>query len=355
MSAVRIHQPPAQPVVVRQKQRRVFLRLRAAIQMPIQQRQNSRRLLEQLAALHFLLAHRAGSRTRQRHRSFRHQLLAGKPVRAHRRVQRRHQQRRGNSLAADVSQRDAQPGVSEQQKIVVVATDRARRQANPVQLQHGQRNSPMRKQVRLHLLRDVQFVLQPLLFALPGQQPLQRRRHAVERPAQRPQLVAPLHLDPVVEIAAIDRQRRLVQIVDRLRDRPVQPHRRQKRQQLQHSERNRNPDQHLANHVAHIQRSDEQPPVEQRWPRRHIGINVRSGPSPSPSSPAAREIPPACRKNAAAAGSVPATIARLRACVMSSPLICTWPGSFGRAVLISNPPFCGGCGALGSSPKLTPG
>ena len=47
----------------------------------------------------------------------------------------------------------------------------------------------MRKQIRLHLLRDGELVLQPLLLLLLLQQPLQRAGHLVERPAQLGELV----------------------------------------------------------------------------------------------------------------------------------------------------------------------
>ena len=68
----------------------------------------------------------------------------------------------------------------EDQEVVVVARNRARRAADAMQFQRRQVAHVVRKEVRLHLLRDGEFALQPLLLLLLHQQAFERARHAVE-------------------------------------------------------------------------------------------------------------------------------------------------------------------------------
>ena len=143
---IRVGQHRRSRIIVRQKQRRILLRLRAPVEMPVQQRKNAPRRLKQLIAIASALI-AARQQPRQRRLAV-HQLLAGKPVRPHRRVQRRHQQRRRNSLPADVANRNPHPGLAprrhalvrlfmEDKKVVVVAAHRPRRTADAMQLQRS--------------------------------------------------------------------------------------------------------------------------------------------------------------------------------------------------------------------------
>src|SRR5438309_2028278 len=95
---------------MREEQCGVLLRLRAAIQMPVEQRQNPARRLEQLVALRaYLVA--AGHQARD-HRFAEDKFLAGKAISTHGRMKRRHKQRSRDALAADIAYSNADASLS---------------------------------------------------------------------------------------------------------------------------------------------------------------------------------------------------------------------------------------------------
>jgi hypothetical protein len=77
-----------------------------------------------------------------------------------------HQQRSRNSFSADVADGQHHPVGAEGNKVVVVAADRARRNANPVHFERGQVHPLVREEQLLHLVGDAELVLQPLLLFL---------------------------------------------------------------------------------------------------------------------------------------------------------------------------------------------
>ena len=118
-------------------------------------------------------------------------------------MQRRHEQRGGDSLAADVADGDADTGLLaadhsvvrlfvEDEEVVVVAADGAGGTADAVQIELEDAVSVKRKEVGLDLLRDGDLVLEALLFLLLCEEALQRSGHGVERAAQLGELVVRL-------------------------------------------------------------------------------------------------------------------------------------------------------------------
>ncbi len=98
-------------------------------------------------------------------------------------------------------------GVAEDEEVVVVAGDGARRAADAVQLQRGQIVLLLRKEVGLDLLRDGELALQALFFLLLKQQAFERAGHAVEGACEFAELVGGLvarDRDAVHEVAAVD-------------------------------------------------------------------------------------------------------------------------------------------------------
>ena len=73
-----------------------------------------------------------------------------------------------------------------------------------MQLQHGQRDVGQRKEIGLNLLRDLELVLQALLFALLFEQAFERCGHAVEGSAESGELIVARDLDAMGEISLID-------------------------------------------------------------------------------------------------------------------------------------------------------
>ena len=171
------------------------------------------------------------------------ELFAGEAVGADGRVQRRHQQRCGDSLAADVADGDADAGLLaadhaivglfvKDEEVVVVAADGACGTADAVQVELCDAVGVKRKEVGLDLLRDGDLVLQALLFLLLFEQSLQRSCHGVERSAQLGELIVACDADAVVEVAAVDVLGRAVEIGDRCGDGAAQPDRHPQGQQL---------------------------------------------------------------------------------------------------------------------------
>src|SRR5262249_23567354 len=125
-------------------------------------------------------------------------------VGAHRRVNRGHEQRRGNSLSTYIADGENHARRIPGQEVVVVAADGPCRGAETVHLKRRQLRNLPRKELCLHLLRDGQFVLQPLLFLLLLYQLFQRSGHRVEGLRQGGELIGRLYRDAVAEISAID-------------------------------------------------------------------------------------------------------------------------------------------------------
>ena len=87
--------------------------------------------------------------------------------------------------------------VPERNEVVVVSTDRARRDADPMNFKRGQVRHFAREEQLLHLVGDAELVLQPLLLFLLVDQFGQRSGHGVERPFERRHLVMAVDLDAV--------------------------------------------------------------------------------------------------------------------------------------------------------------
>ncbi len=76
------------------------------------------------------------------------------------------------------------------------------------------------------------------------------------------------------EIASVDGQGGFVEVMHRLGDGLIEAHGGEEGEEFEHAKGDGHGNQHLAHQVADAQRSDEQPPVEQRGPRGHIGIGA---------------------------------------------------------------------------------
>src|SRR5438067_11057150 len=123
---------------MRQEEGRVLGGLRGSVEVAVQQRKNTSRRLEQLAVV-----------VRRPDHATVHKVLAGELVGTYRGMQCGHQQRRGDALAADVSQCDAHPALRarlsllrmwpvEQDKIVVITRNLTRQTANDIELNYTQ-------------------------------------------------------------------------------------------------------------------------------------------------------------------------------------------------------------------------
>ena len=128
------------------------------------------------------------------------EFFAGEAVGADGGVQRGHEQRGGDSLAADVADGDADAGLLaagdsvvgffvEDEEVVVVAADGTRGTADAVEFELGDTLCAEREEVGLDLLGDGDLVLEALLFFLLLEQPLQRAGHGVEGTAQLGELI----------------------------------------------------------------------------------------------------------------------------------------------------------------------
>ena len=102
---------------------------------------------------------------------------------AQRRLKARHDERRGDPLARDVSDGDPDAPVAERQEIEVVAGDTEHRTAEPVAVQAGGVRIGSRQKPQLHGLGDLDFPLEPPLLrrALPFQRRLPSRDHENEQ------------------------------------------------------------------------------------------------------------------------------------------------------------------------------
>ena len=78
----------------------------------------------------------------------------------------RHEQRSRNPFAAYVADRKDQAVRTQRKKVVVIAAHAARRPAKAVHFKAGQLRDSPRKKLRLHLLRNCDFVFEPLFFLL---------------------------------------------------------------------------------------------------------------------------------------------------------------------------------------------
>src|SRR5579885_2968126 len=121
----------------------------------------------------------------------------------------------------------------------------------------------MRKEVCLYFLRDGKLALQALFFALLGKEALQRVGHAVEGAAQGCELVVARDLDAMREIALVDFYRRVIEIVHGSRDGAVQTHCHDEGNQLKQPEEAGNRDEYILHEAGNLQRSDEQPLIQQ--------------------------------------------------------------------------------------------
>jgi hypothetical protein len=83
---------------------------------------------------------------------------------AQRRAEGRHQQRRGHALAGDVGHDQAEPVGVERHVVVVVAADRVRWQVHGGDVVAREARRPSGQEPSLHVARDAQLVLEPLLL-----------------------------------------------------------------------------------------------------------------------------------------------------------------------------------------------
>ena len=99
------------------------------------------------------------------------------------RLEIRHQERRGDSLARDVGEDEAEPAVAQVEEVVVVAADRACLAAGACAGERAERGGLLRKQPALDLLRNLEL---PRLTALhfPALGDALRQPDAVEREAR---------------------------------------------------------------------------------------------------------------------------------------------------------------------------
>src|SRR5258708_24461582 len=130
------------------------------------------------------------------------------------RLQAGHQQCGGNSFAGNIGDGDSDRRRVQLNEVVVIAADHARRLADRFQLHTRKQRKPLRKQLILHLARDGNFVLQPLVLLLVFDELVDRVGHQVERFAQHTELVAAFNLYAVGKILGLHEQRRLIKAVD---------------------------------------------------------------------------------------------------------------------------------------------
>ena len=190
-------------------------------------------------------------------------------VRAHRRVYRRHQQRCGNSFSADVPDGQHQLVRAPGQKIVIVPADGARRTAESVHLQRFKLRNLPGKQLRLHFLRDGQFILQPLLFFLLLDSFLDGSSHRIERVGQRRQLVTRLHRNAMAEFAAV--MCRVASSVEPRQPLPAShPRADNESDQFDDGKENSYADQDISHATDEFSQRRKQMPVEDGRPRGHL-------------------------------------------------------------------------------------
>ena len=77
-----------------------------------------------------------------------------------------HQQRGRDALAADIARRQDELVGIQRQKVVVVAAHGPRGAADSMEFERFKLRDFARKQLRLHFLRNDEFVLQPLFLLL---------------------------------------------------------------------------------------------------------------------------------------------------------------------------------------------
>ena len=173
-----------------------------------------------------------------------------------------HQQRGGNSLSADICQRDPKSRRTELNEIVVVAADSPSRAASRRQFNSRKRWQLARKKLRLHFARDRNFIFQSLPSALLLDKRVYRFRHAVERIRQRAKLVGPLHANAMTEVAGLHELRRDIQIRDGMRNGARHHDSGNKRRDFEHEKNENDRDQQLEVVAAQIAERCEEALVE---------------------------------------------------------------------------------------------
>ena len=201
MPTVAISQLVGSSVIDSQEQSRVLFRRSALIELVIEQ--TEQRSGRNLDALRPCRHDPARARHRPHSHRFAHLRQALHAVGAHSRVDSRHQQRRRNSLPADIANGQNQLVGTGCEEVVVVAAHSARWAAEAVHFERFQFRNLPRKQLRLHFLRDSEFAFQPLLFFLLQNQLLDGLGHRVERQRELRQLVRGFDWNAMTEVAAI--------------------------------------------------------------------------------------------------------------------------------------------------------
>src|SRR6185437_13645943 len=202
MARIAVNEPAGIAVVHSQKQRRVFFKWRAVIQLMVQQRQHGPR--RDLGALHHRFVFRGDHLPRNNSLRLTKNRDPFDRIRPHRRVDRRHKQRVRNSLPAHITDRQNQAIGTDGKEIVIIATHAAGGPAETVHLQVRELRHLFREKLVLDFLRDRDFVLQPLLLFLLDDKLLDGLGHQVKGTGQRRQLVIRRDWNSMAEVAAIN-------------------------------------------------------------------------------------------------------------------------------------------------------
>src|SRR6185312_3566555 len=204
-------------VVVGEEERRVFFRRRAAVDVLVEE-------LEQF-----------GGRGMRR---FSGDAVGGAESEgADGGVQRGHEQRGGDALAADVAECEAEVvAEAADDEVEVVAGDGARGLADRVDLKAGQSDGRVREEIGLDLAGDGELGEQAFFFALLGEEIDDGGGHAIEGSGECAELVFALDDDAMLKVARVDLAGAAIELRNGVRDGAAEAGGHEEREELQQSE-----------------------------------------------------------------------------------------------------------------------